>query len=804
MDVKSSNNIISNMSSTITYAITTVISIILLVIINMIIHSSSFKMNIDDETKKILMIIAIIVGIVLIVIFLIAMFFNPGARSATYGFLTKLIEYANLFMKAVQPIFKSLGSFQNIIWLFVFIFGLIIMFFIFPKDYINSYAYIILPIIIPIGLVLIYTTFISKLQGSSNSQSQGSPNSQSPMDFIHLARINFALLFLAIITFMTILYVNNPGGFIKKYLWVGIIYSVSLLLMSVVYLRNVMFTKDPDKEDKAEKTAEEDKPFWQKINPFLTFDVILLIFSLTFLVPLLSNGDVLGLKTIKNTGVIITTILFFIFLTISFVKSLYIFKTTDPTFIGKMISNNEGYKTVSKYLFFVLIGFVAIATVLYWVLVLYQHALATTNIGNIIIYTIVILIMLVLIYKLVITTSVYKDSPLFQLIFNAVFYIPCLIVALFDRIMHTIPKNKTTGAVTSGVASGISKLKASVTAPTPPIYYVILVISILLFVAYFIGPSFLKNNSQQGGKVLVNRPVEIKDATYLGSYYQLNNSVDDHSYQYALSFWFYLDSASPGTRSSYERFTNILDYGGKPKVSYNAALNTLRVTMYVGPGGSENNDTNTYSPDLPRKKLDTNGNLILYELEKVKLQKWNNVILNYNGGTLDIFYNGELVKSIIGVIPYYNNTMPQTTTTTTTTSTTTTEPTQDPAYINYDNLVLGQDEGLYGQICNVNYFKTSLNIFQINYLYKSVKDYSPPALASDNKIIPLDVNLGLGAGNISGESTIMEDLPPASGDVYPEEETHEASKEMAKATAGGNHDFFSLRWYFNANHDVYN
>ena len=162
MDVKSSNNIISNMSSTITYAITTVISIILLVIINMIIHSSSFKMNIDDETKKILMIIAIIVGIVLIVIFLIAMFFNPGARSATYGFLTKLIEYANLFMKAVQPIFKSLGSFQNIIWLFVFIFGLIIMFFIFPKDYINSYAYIILPIIIPIGLVLIYTTFISK------------------------------------------------------------------------------------------------------------------------------------------------------------------------------------------------------------------------------------------------------------------------------------------------------------------------------------------------------------------------------------------------------------------------------------------------------------------------------------------------------------------------------------------------------------------------------------------------------------------------------------------------------------------
>jgi len=565
MDVKSSNNtisknIISNMSSTVTYAVTTIISIILLVIINMIVHSSSFKINIDDDTKKILMIVGLVLLCIVVVIFLIAMFMSPGARTATYGFVSKLVEYANLFMKAIQPIFKSLSSFKNIIWLFVFIFGLIIMFYMIPKDYVNSYAYIILPIIIPIGLVLIYTTFISKLQDSSNNQ--GATNNQtqgSPMDFIHLARINYALIFFAIITFMTVLYVNNPGGFIKKYFWVGIIYSVALLIMSIVYLRNIFFTKDPEKEDEAEKKAEEDKPFWMKINPFLTFDVILLIISLSFLVPILSNGDFLGVKTIKNTGVIILTIVFFIFLIISFVKSLFIFKTTDPSFIGKMINNNENYKTVTKYLFFVLIGFVAIATILYWVLVLYQNALSTTNIGNIIIYTIVILIMLVLIYKLVITTSVYKDSPLFQLIFNAIFYIPCILVALIDRITHSIPKNKLTTSVTSGVASGISNIKKSVTAPTPPIYYGVLGFSILLFVGYFVAPSFLKNLSQQGGKILVNRPIEIKNATYLGSYYQLNNSVDDHSYQYALSFWFYLDSANPGTRSSYERFTNILD-----------------------------------------------------------------------------------------------------------------------------------------------------------------------------------------------------------------------------------------------------
>jgi hypothetical protein len=73
-------------------------------------------------------------------------------------------------------------------------------------------------------------------------------------------------------------------------------------------------------------------------------------------------------------------------------------------------------------------------------------------------------------------------------------------------------------------------------------------------------------------------------------------------------------------------------------------------------------------------------------------------VINYSGGILDIFYNGELVKSANNIVPY----------------------------MKLDSMVIGSANGINGAICNVMYYKHVLEAKQIAYLYNSVKNSTPP------------------------------------------------------------------------------
>lgn len=692
---------------------------------------------------------------------------------------------------------NSLGGLKKVALLIVYNLFLVFFFSILPDKYKNDYAYIILPIVIFIGTVLFYSAFTSNKSGQQGL---------GPLELLNLERINYSLIFLVLTIFVAILYVANPGGYITKFGWIGIIFALSFYVIGAVYLTTVMRTSA------SSNTTSNNVPFsFLGMNFFTIVSLIFFVIAAVSILTIVLTNNSSDKKSAVQSTIYILIILFFVTWLISFIKSLFLYSKTDIAFAEKTQTLLESYNKIAQTIFLILLGITTSATLIYWFLKFYDSILASTSIGNIIIYAVVFIVICILVYKVVIETSAYKDSPIFQLIFNSIFYIPCILVSLFDTIVRNIPKNKTTTSissdVSSSISSGVSSIKKAISEPTPPIYYYILIATIIAILSYFIIPFLLRTFTQQGGQMLINNPIGIQNETSLASFSQLNNSVDNHNYQYGLSFWFYVDSANLSTNSSYKTYANILDYGGKPRVTYNASLNTLRVTMIVSDGETGPNDTEKYRPDLPKRKVDANGNIILYERDNVLLQKWNNMIINYNGGTLDIFYNGELVKSVNGVIPYFNTNSPQVPNSQSSLN-------SDDLHTlhtgNYDNLIVGQDSGIYGQICNVNYFKSVLNIFQINYLYNAVKDKSPPSLISDERVIKLDKNFGFGIGNILGESTIMGDLSTEEPNKYPDysedpNENHEKSREMAASTASNDkNDFFSLRWYFNANSNIKN
>ena len=219
-------------------------------------------------------------------------------------------------------------------------------------------------------------------------------------------------------------------------------------------------------------------------------------------------------------------------------------------------------------------------------------------------------------------------------------------------------------------------------------------------------PSVFNIINTQGGEQLVNKPVNTNQSYALGTYADLNGS-EQFDYQYGISFWVFVHAAGTNMNEHYSKYTSLLNFGGKPNVLYNGGTNTLLITMEVAEDTPSSDNDNPKNELYKLTDLDENGNRILYENTNFLLQKWNNIIINYNGGVLDIFLNGELVKSNIGVVPYYK----------------------------LDNLTIGENEGIDGGICNVVYFRKSLTRSNIYYLYNMVKSRTPPVLNESNKTI---------------------------------------------------------------------
>lgn len=366
---------------------------------------------------------------------------------------------------------------------------------------------------------------------------------------------------------------------------------------------------------------------------------------------------------------------------------------------------------------------------IYWALTLMgvfeQDASKPESWGHTIFNLLLFCTMLGVIYKLANAGGFLDKNPYYRLILNTLLYIPCFLVVIVNKISQLF---------------GLTKSSTEAFSPPNPFEIKMLILSLVLLTCYFLWFFLIKKKLQslyfkQGGKQLINQPIQTDVLTNVISYQSLSES-DTFDYQYAMSFWFYLDSLPPSTNASYNKVIPILSYGENPTVKYSSPNNTLYITI------KQNTETNSASEIIEKEieikpetidkwnnekdkindaienvknmhfanDKDADGHRIIYSHPDVKLQKWNHILLNYNGGTLDVFYNGRLVKSAIGVVPY----------------------------MKFDMLTVGTENGISGNIANLMYFKHPLDILTINTLYASFKHKNPPVIPENNNtLIPL-------------------------------------------------------------------
>lgn len=554
------------------------------------------------------------------------------------------------FCVAFVPYFKDIKEFiiqiQNVMFIILYTISMILFYTLVPKPFLEKYSYVIHPAVLSLGLVAFYMSSSTNILSGFN---------------MNYERIKMMILFLCLIAIVVTFYNQKlPGdNFVSVILGVAAIFA---------FVYTVILIAMPTGASNTDGLSVS----WFGISgtiAFLAFLGVLgwLVYS--------QRTSILENKAKLASIVVFTLVISILWATLI---GAHIFSV--PTNLNMSWFNS--IQAALKVVF----GIVISGLIIYWISSSLENLSGKSSIVSFSLNIALVAVVLALIYRTMTVTLPYenaKKNAFFNLIYSIILYIPCLISSLFDA-----PKM---GDMGMGKGLNMNMGKGMDTGSV-----MMLILSIALLVMYYYSHVFLTKISASGGKQLVSKPIPLSRQTVIGNYLSLNGrngtEEDGLNYQYAISFWIFIESAPPNTNANYNKFTPLFNYGNKPAVLYHASKNTLRIIM-------QQQDLKTTTSNK-LMEFDDNENRIIYENKEWQLQKWNNIIMNYNGGTLDIFLNGQLVKSSIEVSPYFT----------------------------YDNMVVGLDGGILGGICNVLYFNKSIDTSKIYYLYNMVKDVSPPVL----------------------------------------------------------------------------
>jgi hypothetical protein len=262
-----------------------------------------------------------------------------------------------------------------------------------------------------------------------------------------------------------------------------------------------------------------------------------------------------------------------------------------------------------------------------------------------------------------------------SLLFKIVIYLPCMCLNLADYFR--------------------GELKLAQRQWT----YVILLLFEIAFIALlFLLPKVFDAVVNHNGEVILDKvlplneksePLDITtpnsdNSTTVSLTPSLADNVKTNTphYSYGISAWFYIHPEPPkNSYSPADDGIGILNFatdanGGAPQVFFNPKTNQLVISVQT--------EINTaVKVDVPNQIL---------------LQRWNHLFINFNNSSImDVFLNGHLESSTPNIIPK----LPKT-------------------------LIVGSPGGIYGQICNVVYYKDVVGSQGVSWIYNSHKLLNPP------------------------------------------------------------------------------
>jgi uncharacterized membrane protein YeaQ/YmgE (transglycosylase-associated protein family) len=168
------------------------------------------------------------------------------------------------------------------------------------------------------------------------------------------------------------------------------------------------------------------------------------------------------------------------------------------------------------------------------------------------------------------------------------------------------------------------------------------------------------------------------------------------NYRYGVSAWFYIDPQPPNLNAEYANANNAINmfnFGGAlgPNVSYEPQTNALNVSI----AGVK------MSPETP-----------IPPITDIPLQRWNNLVINSDKGTIDIFMNGRLI--------YTGTHVPEITKSTQITQL----------------VMIGQETGVKGEICNMVLNREPFTKAEIAWFYNTNRALNPPVVGASDLDAP--------------------------------------------------------------------